>query len=145
MYRNYVFRFPLRLHWFILCTRRSGGTAHEGGGCDQSIRSTVSEAIIRSWLWSTETRSSQLSRFSRLLQVVDNWPHILWWWILHWEAPGHRRHFVVARYSILRGWRITIFIVIPKWGCQYTDDLISRFWRYSVQLWHLWIHLYMPF
>ena len=69
-------RFPveLRLHLFIPCTRRSGGTAHEFGGCDQSIGSTVSDAIVRSWLWSTATRSSPLCYFSRLLQVVDNWP-----------------------------------------------------------------------
>ena len=33
------------VYWFILCTRRSGGTAHEGGGCDQSIGSTVSDAL----------------------------------------------------------------------------------------------------
>ena len=65
------------VHWFILCTRRSGGTAHEGGGCDQSIGSTVSDAIVRSWLWLTTTRSSPLGCFS-ILQVVDNWPHILW-------------------------------------------------------------------
>ena len=31
----------LRLHRFKLCTRRSGGTAHEGGRCDQLIESTV--------------------------------------------------------------------------------------------------------
>ena len=64
----------LRLHRFILCTRRSGGTAYEGGGCDQSIWSTVSDAIINCWLWSTATRGY----FSRLLHVVDNWPHIPW-------------------------------------------------------------------
>ena len=52
------------LHGFILCTRRSGGTANVGGGCDQSIGSTVSDAIVRSWLWSTATRSSQLGYFS---------------------------------------------------------------------------------
>ena len=52
------------LHRFILCTRRSGGTAYEGGGCDQSIGYTVSDAIVRSWLWSTATRSSQLGYFS---------------------------------------------------------------------------------
>ena len=46
----------LRLHRFIQCTRRSGGTAREGGGCYQSIGSTVSDAIVRSWLWSTATR-----------------------------------------------------------------------------------------
>ena len=57
-------RFPLMLHWFILCTRGSGGTAHEGGGCDQSIGSTVSDAIIHSLLWSTATRSSPLGCFS---------------------------------------------------------------------------------
>ena len=60
------------LHRFLLCTRRSGGTAHEGGGCDQSIGSTVPDAIVHSWLWSTATRSSSLGYFSRLLQVVDN-------------------------------------------------------------------------
>ena len=48
------------------------GTAHEGGGCDQSIESTVSDSIIRSWLWLTATRSSPLGCFSTLLQVVDN-------------------------------------------------------------------------
>ena len=39
--------------------------------------------IYRLWrhcpLWSTATRSSQLGYFSRLLQVVNNWPLILWW------------------------------------------------------------------
>ena len=62
------------LHRFMLCTRRSGGTAHEDGGCDQSIGSTVSDAIVRYWLWSTATRSSPLGYFSNLLQVVDNCP-----------------------------------------------------------------------
>ena len=59
-------------HRFTLCMRRSGGTAHEGGGRDQSIESTVSYAIVRGWLWSTATRSSQLGYFSIILQVVDN-------------------------------------------------------------------------
>ena len=53
-------------------TWSSGGTAHEGGGCDQSIGSTVSDAIIRSWLWSAANRSSTLGYFSTFLQVVDN-------------------------------------------------------------------------
>ena len=60
------------LQRLILCTRRSGGTAHEGRVCDQSIGSTVSDAIVSSWLWSTATSSSQLGYFSRLLKVVDN-------------------------------------------------------------------------
>ena len=44
----------------------------QGGGCDQSIGSTVSDAIVHSWLWSTATGSSSLCSFSRLLKVVDN-------------------------------------------------------------------------
>ena len=68
----------LRLHRFILCMKRSGGAAHESGGCDQSIGSTVSDAIVRSSLWSTATRSFPFGYFSRLLQVVDNLSHILW-------------------------------------------------------------------
>ena len=55
-------------HRFILCTRRSGGTAHEGGESEKSIGSAVSDAIVRSWLWSTATRNSPLGYFSRLLQ-----------------------------------------------------------------------------
>ena len=48
------------------------GTAHEGGGCDQTIGSTVSDAIVRNWLWLAATRSSPLGCFSTLLQIVDN-------------------------------------------------------------------------
>ena len=64
-------RFPveLKIHRFILLPV---GTTHEGRGCDQSIGSTVSDVSVRSWLWSTETRSSPLDYFGRLLQVVDN-------------------------------------------------------------------------
>ena len=51
--------------------RRSGGTAHEGGGCDQLIGLNVSDAIVRSWLWLTATRSSLVGCFSALLKVVD--------------------------------------------------------------------------
>ena len=43
-----------------------------GYGCDQSNGSTVSDAIVRSWLWLTATRCSPLGCFSKLLQVVDN-------------------------------------------------------------------------
>ena len=40
-------------------TWSSGGTALcRMGGCDQSIRSTVSDAIVCSWLWLTATRGS---------------------------------------------------------------------------------------
>ena len=49
----------------------------ECGGCDQSIGSTDSDAIVRGWLWSTATRSSLLGYICKLLQVVDNWTHIL--------------------------------------------------------------------
>ena len=64
----------LRLHRLILCTRRSEGAAHEGvpgEECDELLRFTVSDAIVRSWLCSTAARSSPLGYFSRLLQVVD--------------------------------------------------------------------------
>ena len=43
-----------------------------GGGYDQSIGSTVCDAIVHSWLWSTASRSSPLGYFSKSLQVVDN-------------------------------------------------------------------------
>ena len=39
-----------------------------GWGCYQSILSTVSNAIVCSWLWSTATRSSPLGYFNRLLK-----------------------------------------------------------------------------
>ena len=70
-------RFPvdLRLHRFILYPRRSGGTAHEGGRCDQSIGSLVSDAIVRSWLWSTATRSSPLATLLEItfhLNAISN-------------------------------------------------------------------------
>ena len=34
------------------------GTAHKGGGCEQSIESTVSDAIVRSWLSRLQLRVS---------------------------------------------------------------------------------------
>ena len=52
-------------------------------GCDQSIGSTGSDAIVHSWLWSTETRSSHWVTSVDYCPVVDNWPHILWLYILH--------------------------------------------------------------
>ena len=47
------------------------GTNHESGRCDQSIGSTVSGAIVRSWLWLTGTRRSLVGYLGRLLHVVD--------------------------------------------------------------------------
>ena len=58
------------LHRFIPCTKLSGGTAHEGGGCDQSIGLTVSDDIVRSWLWSTVTRGSPLGYFSNYCKLL---------------------------------------------------------------------------
>ena len=51
-------------------TWSSGGTAREGGGCNQSIGSTISDAIVRSWLWSTATRSSPLGYFSNYCKLL---------------------------------------------------------------------------
>ena len=70
--------------------RDGGGTANEGVGCDQSIGSTVSDAIVQSWLWSTATRSSQLGYCCRLMQVVDYLLDL----IILWETPGHRRLYL---------------------------------------------------
>ena len=47
-----------------------GGTAHEGRGCDLSIGSAVPDAIVRSWLWLTETRSSPLGCFSTYCKLL---------------------------------------------------------------------------
>ena len=44
-----VLRFVDRIYTVAPCnTWSSGGTAHEGEGCDESIRYTVSDAIVRS-------------------------------------------------------------------------------------------------
>ena len=78
------FLFELRLHQFILCTRCSGGTAHEGGGYYQSIGTTVSAAIVCSCLWSTATRSYPLGYFiiiiylSRVSTKADRMPIQMW-------------------------------------------------------------------
>ena len=66
-------RFPAvaELHQFMLRTRCSGGSAHEGEGTTSQL-DLLSDAIVRSWLWSTATRSFQLGYFGRLLKVVDN-------------------------------------------------------------------------
>ena len=79
------------LHRFILCTKSLRTTAHESWRCDQSIGSTVIDAIVRSWLWSTATRSYPWATLVVLLQVVDNWPDS----ILIWGTPGHRRLFLL--------------------------------------------------
>ena len=60
------------LHRFILCTRRSGGTAHEGGGgYDQSTGSTLSDAIVRSCCGPLQLGVLHWAT-SELMQVVDN-------------------------------------------------------------------------
>ena len=82
-------------HRFILYTRRSGGTAHESGGCAQSIGSTVSDAIVRSQLWSTATRSSPLGYFSNYCNQLIIDPTFCGSRFLHWEAPGHRRLYLL--------------------------------------------------
>ena len=42
------------------------GYCYEGGGCYQSIGSTVSDTIFRSWLWLIATRSTPIG----LLQYI---------------------------------------------------------------------------
>ena len=42
-----------------------------GGGNDQLIGSTVSEVIVRSWLWSTATKNCPLGYISRI--TASSW------------------------------------------------------------------------
>ena len=51
----------------------------KGWGNGESIISAVSDAIVRSWLWPTATRSSPLSYSAALLLVVYNWLEIMWY------------------------------------------------------------------
>ena len=81
--RTFAARWAQLVLWFAARIARcntwsSGALPCVGLGVRPSIGSTVSDAIARSWLWSTTTRSSPLICFSKLLQVVDNWTHILW-------------------------------------------------------------------
>ena len=46
----------------------------EGGATSQF--DLVSGAIVRSWLWSTATRSSPLGNFSKLLPIVEDFTFI---------------------------------------------------------------------
>ena len=47
------------------------------GNC-QSSESTVSDAVVRIWLWSTQLGDHHWATSVALLQVVDNLPQILW-------------------------------------------------------------------
>ena len=71
-------RFPAEAALIYTMHEALRGYCPWGWGCDQSIGSAVSDAIVCSCLWSTATRSPTLGYFSRLLQLVDNWPYILW-------------------------------------------------------------------
>ena len=48
-----------------------------GGATSQLILPSLTPLSVAGCGW-LNTRSSQLGCFSTLLQVVDNWPHILW-------------------------------------------------------------------
>ena len=54
------------------CTVGGLGTAlyKKGGGNCQSIGSTASYVIVRSWLWSTETGSCPLGYFSSITASI---------------------------------------------------------------------------
>ena len=58
-------------------------TAHEFEGNGETIGSTISGAIVSSRSWSTANKATSVA----LLQVVDNWPHTQWAWILLWGTP----------------------------------------------------------
>ena len=44
-----------------------GDATHYGGANSQSIGSTISDASVDSWLWSTATRSCQLGNICRII------------------------------------------------------------------------------
>ena len=69
--------FKIESWLWLSCTDLYYAWEAQGVLWDQSIWSTVSDGILRSWLWSTATTSSPLGYFSRILQAVDNWPHIV--------------------------------------------------------------------
>ena len=48
------------------------------GGVTSQLDLPSMTPLSVAWLWSTETRSFPLGYFSRLLQVVDILPYILW-------------------------------------------------------------------
>ena len=50
----------------------------EGERSGQSIGSTVSDAIVRNWLWWTATGDAYLATSVALLQVIDNLASELW-------------------------------------------------------------------
>ena len=56
------------LQRFILCMTSSGGTAHEGGGCDLSIWSTVSDqGLLQLQAWVSTKWSPINSSFSTII------------------------------------------------------------------------------
>ena len=57
-------RFPSGAAPIYTMPEKLRGYCPWGWGCDKSIGFTVSDAIVRSWLWSTATRSSPLGYFS---------------------------------------------------------------------------------
>ena len=75
--RTFAAHWVMQVLWFAariaLCnTWSSGVLSCVGWGCDQSIGSTVSDAIVSSWLWSTATRSSPFGNFSTLKKVKSS-------------------------------------------------------------------------
>ena len=66
------------LHRFILCTRRSGDTAQEGGGATSQLDLPSLTPLSVAGCSPLQLGFPNLGYFSRLLQVLDNWSHILW-------------------------------------------------------------------
>ena len=65
-------RFPAEAAPIYTVYEALRGTAHEDVGCDQSIRSNVSDAIVRSWFGRLQLRVAHWAISVALPQVVDN-------------------------------------------------------------------------
>ena len=63
---------PLRCTDLYYARGAQGVLPMRVGDATSQIGSTVSDTIVRSWLWLTATRSSPVGCFSALLKVVDN-------------------------------------------------------------------------
>ena len=79
------------------------------GGNGRSIESTVSDAIVRSCCGRLQLRAPHWATSVALLQVANNWTHIVWLWILYNEAPGHRRLYLSNTYTHALNFRYNLW------------------------------------
>ena len=96
---------------------------HTLGGCNQSIGSTVFDAMVRSWLWSTAS-SSPLGYFSKLLKLT---PHFV---IINPTFCG-------SRFSTRRLQAIEDFAFFSTYELVFQDHTYELQYRDSIDLYVL--------